>query len=93
MADDVDLSDLAVRMHDSIAMVVICLFPDCLPEALSSSGHVIRMDALLKFFKSRRSCRGIKSRYAEDFFGPVGVLADRRVGCPTARVAQPLRFR
>src|SRR5260370_1289011 len=58
-----------------------------------SSGQVIGMDALLEFFKSRGPCRRIKSRHSEGFFGPVGVFAERRHKCPTARVTQPLRFR
>jgi len=74
-------------------MVEIDLFPDCLPEPFSSSGPIIGMDAPLEFFKSRRRSCGIESRYAEYFFGPVGMFADRRDTCPTAGVAQPLRFR
>jgi hypothetical protein len=93
VADDLDLSDLAARMHNSIAMVEIYLFADCCPEVFFSSGPVIGMDAPLEFFKSRRPPGGIESRYAEDFLGPVGMFAGRRDTCPTARVAQPLRFR
>jgi hypothetical protein len=74
-------------------MVEIYLFADCGPEAFFSSGPVIGMDAPLEFFKSRRAPCGIESRYAEDFLGPVGMFAGRRDTCPTARVAQPLRFR
>src|SRR5260370_35458896 len=64
VADDVELSDLAVRMHDSIAMVEICFFPDCFPEAFFSSGPVIGMDAPLEFFKSRRPAGRIEPGYA-----------------------------
>src|SRR5437667_331818 len=80
-------------MHNSITYVPIYLFSDCYPEAFFSSGSVIGMDAPLEFFKSRRPSCGIESRYTEDFLGPVGVFADRRDACPTAGVAQPLRFR
>jgi hypothetical protein len=79
-------------MHNPIAMVEIYLFPDCCPEVFSSSGPVIGMDAPFEFFKTRRPFCGIESRYAEYFFGPVGMFADRRDTCPTARVAQSLRF-
>src|SRR5207244_10573867 len=70
VADDVDLSDLAARMHNSIAMVEIYLFADCGPEVFFSSGLVIGMYAPLEFFKSRRAPCGIESRYAEDFLRP-----------------------
>src|SRR5437660_9135219 len=93
MTDCVDLSYLAVRMHNSIVMVEIYPFSDCCPEAFSNSSSVIGMDAPLEFFKSRRSSCRIESRYAEYFFGPVGVCAKRRHKCPTARVTQPLCFR
>src|SRR4029077_20281328 len=58
----------------------------------SSSGPVIGMDAPLEFFKTWRPFCGIESHYAEYFFGPVGMFADCRDTCPTARVAQSLRF-
>ena len=51
VADGLDHSYLAARMHNSIAMVEIYLFPDCCPEVFSSSGPVIEMDAPLEFFK------------------------------------------
>jgi hypothetical protein len=74
-------------------MVEIYPFPDCCPEAFSNSSPVIGMDALLEFFKLRRSSCGFEAGYAEYFFGPVGMFAERRHKCPTARVTQPLRFR
>ena len=93
VANDMDLSDLAARMHNSIVVVEIRLSPDCFPKTFSSSGPIIGMDTSLEFFKSRWSPCGIETRYAEYFFGPVGMFADRRDTCPTARVAKPLRFR
>src|SRR4029077_17509951 len=63
VADALDLSDLAARMHNSIAMVEIDLFPDCFAEVFSSSSPVIGMDAPFEFFKSRRPFCGIESLY------------------------------
>jgi hypothetical protein len=75
VADGLDLSDFATRMHNSIAMVEIYLFADCCPEVFFSAGPVIGMDAPLEFFKSRRPSCGIESGNAEYFFGPVGMFA------------------
>ena len=62
VADGLDLSDLAARMHNSIAYVPIYLFADCCLEVFCSSDPVIRMEAPLQFFKSRRPPCGIESR-------------------------------
>ena len=58
---DLDLSDLAAWMHNSIADVKIYLFADCRLEAFCSSGPVIRMKAPLQFFKSRWPPCGIET--------------------------------
>ncbi len=93
VADGLDLSDLTARMHNSIACVELCLFTDCCLEVFSSSGPIIGMDAQPEFSKPRRPPSGIETQNAKRFLGPVGMFAGRRDACPTARVAQPLRFR
>jgi hypothetical protein len=92
VADGLDLSDLAVRMHNSIAYVPIYLFADCSLEMFCGSGPVIGMEAPLEFFKSRRPPCGIETQNAERFLRPVGMFAGRRDTRPAARVTQPLRF-
>ena len=47
---------------------------------------VIRMEAPLQFFKSRRPPRRIETQNAKGFLGKVGMFAGRGDRCPTARV-------
>jgi hypothetical protein len=52
----------------------------------------IRMDALKECFESRLSTVRVKTQYAVTFLGPVPNVACSRGRCPTACVAEPLRF-
>src|SRR5260370_17453547 len=67
VADGLDLSDLPIRMHNSIDYVEICLFADCCLEVFCRSGPVIGMDAPLQFFKSRRPPTRIETPNPEPF--------------------------
>src|SRR4029077_11928880 len=56
-------------------------------------GLIVRMDALKERFVSRLSTMGIKTQHAVAFFRQVPDSAHGRYRRPTARVAEPLRFR
>src|ERR1700682_599843 len=91
MAHCVDLPDLATGMNDSVIeleprLVTACSF-DLFQPTL-----IIRMDALKECFESRLSTVRVKTQYAVTFLGPVPNVARSRGRCPTARVAESLRF-
>src|SRR6202165_2066543 len=98
MAHCVDLPDLATRMNDSVIeleprLVTACSFCsfDCSFDLLQPT-LISRMDALKECFESRLSTVRVKTQYAVTFLGPVPNVACSRGRCPTARVAESLRF-
>src|SRR5713226_4378636 len=92
MAHHVDVSNLAAGMNDSVIQLELRLLtPRCL-GCFPNFGLVIRMDALKECFELRFSTVRVKTQYAVAFLGPVPNLARSRDPCPTARMAEPLRF-
>src|ERR1700682_4704643 len=98
MAYCVDLPDLATGMNDSVIeleprLVTVCSFCsfDCSFDLFQPT-LIIRMDALKECFESRLSTARVKTQYAVTFLGPVPNVACSRGRCPTARVAESLRF-
>src|SRR5205807_409936 len=92
MAYHVNVSDLAVRMNDSVILLEICFLARCCLGLFPISGLIIRMDALKECFESRLSTVRVKTQHAVAFLGPVPYVARSRSPCPTARMAEPLRF-
>src|SRR5712692_2522025 len=93
MAHHVDVSDRDAGMNDSVIQLELRLLaPRCL-GCFPNFGLIIRMDALKECFESRLSTVRVKTQHAVAFLGPVPDLAGGGGPCPTARVAQPLRFR
>src|SRR6266404_8832824 len=93
MAHRVDVSNLAAGMNDSVIQLELRLLaPRCL-GCFPSFGLIIRMDALKECFESRLSTVRVKTEYTVAFLGPVPELSRSGSPCPTARMAEPLRFR
>ena len=93
MPHHVDVSNVAAGMNDSVIQLELRLLaPRCL-GCSPNFGLIIRMDALKECFESRFSTMRVKTQHAVAFLGPVPDLAGGGGPCPTARMAQPLRFR
>src|SRR6266446_8904399 len=93
MGHRVDISNLAAGMNDSVIQLDLRLLaPRCL-GCSPNFGLIIRMDALKECFESRFSTMRVKTQHAVAFLGPVPNVTRSRDPCPTARVAEPLRFR
>src|SRR5713226_1033581 len=92
MAHDVDVSNLAAGMDDSVIQLELRLLAPCRVGCFPKFGLIIRMDKLKECFKSRFSTVRIKTQHPEAFLGPVPELSRSGSPCPTARMAEPLRF-
>src|SRR6266851_3619928 len=93
MAYCVDVSNLAAGMSDSVIHLELCFFTPCAIEVFSGLGLIMRMDALKECLESRLPTLRVKTPDAVAFFGPVRDFTCGGAPCPTARMAQPLRFR
>ena len=93
VADCVDVSNLTAGMNDSVIQVELRLFTPCSFVGFPGLGLIIRMDALKESFVSRLPTLRVKTLHAVTLLGPVRDPARGGPPCPTARVAQPLRFR
>src|SRR6266853_2277123 len=93
MAHHVDVSNLAAGMNDSVILLEICFHTQCCLGGCRLFGLIIRMDALEERFESRLSTVRVKTQHAVAFLGPVPNVTRSRNPCPTARMAEPLRFR
>src|SRR5260370_7381493 len=69
------------------------LFIDCRVRCLLPLGSILWMSALKECIESRMSTVLVETQHAVAFLGPVPDLAGGGVPCPTARMAEPLRFR
>src|SRR5229473_2518569 len=92
MAHHVDVSNLAAGMNDSITQLELRLLAARCLSCFPNFGLIIRMDALKECFESRFSTVRVKTQHAVAFLGPVPNVTRSRDPCPTARVAQALRF-
>src|SRR5713101_4102827 len=93
MAHHVDVSDRAAGMNDSVIQLELRLLaPRCL-GCFPNFGLIIRMDALKECFESRLSTVRVKTQHAVAFLGPVPNITRSGDPGPTARMAEPLRFR
>src|SRR6266853_129231 len=92
MAHHVDDSNLAAGMDDSVIQLELRLLAHRCLAGFPKFGLIIRMDALKECFESRFSTVRVKTQHAVAFLGPVSNLAGGGRPCPTARMAEPLRF-
>jgi len=92
VAYDVDISDLAAGMNDSVVQLELRPFALCSLERFRGPGLIIRMNALKECFESWLPTVRVEPQQAVAFLGPVPNVARRRGPCPTSRVTEPLRF-
>src|SRR5260370_8002277 len=69
------------------------LFIDCPVRCLLPLRSIIRMSALKECIESRLSTVLVETQHAVAFLGPIPDLTGGGCPCPTARMAEPLRFR
>src|ERR1700688_4659003 len=93
MAYCTDVPDSATRMNDSVIELELPLFTTCAFELFHGPGLIIGVNALKECFESRLSTMRVKAQHAVAFLGPVPDLSHSGSPCPTACVAEPLRFR
>src|SRR5229473_2625128 len=93
MTHHVDVSNLAAGMNDSVIQLELGLLAPCCLGRFPNFGLIIRLDALKECFESRFSTLRVKTQHAVAFLGPIPDLTGGGGPCPTARMAEPLRFR
>src|SRR5689334_11794925 len=93
MAYHVDVSEFAARRNESVIQLELRFVTARFLDRFAEFGLIIGMDALKERFVSRLTTVRIKTQYAVAFFGEVLDLTRGRYRRPTARVAEPLRFR
>src|SRR5580692_4201627 len=93
MADGVDVSDRAVWKKDSEFHFEFRLFSDCSIDCHLPLSSILRMSALLTFFKSRRAIFWIEAINPVPFLGQMQGVSSRYPPGPTPCVREPLRLR
>src|SRR6266404_1287361 len=93
MAYDVDVPDLATGTNESVIQLELRFVTARFLDRFAEFGLIIGMDALKECFVSRLTTVRIETQYAVAFFGEVLDLTINRYRRPTARMAEPLRFR
>jgi hypothetical protein len=93
MAYHVDVPDLATGTNESVIQLELRFVAASFLDRFAEFGLIIGMDALKERFVSRLTTVRIKTQYAVAFFGEVLDFTRGRYRRPTARVAEPLRFR
>src|SRR6266478_7310910 len=88
-----DVPDSSLGMEDTVVHLEVCPLADCLLGLLTERDLVIRINPLQKCFVWRQWFTRFETEYPAALLGPVSDLKGRRVPCPTARLAEPLRFR
>src|SRR5271157_4348919 len=92
MAYCVDISDLAAGMNDSVVHLKFFPFARYSLEPFRCPRLILWMNALKECFESGQPTVRVKTVQAVAFLGPVPILARGGVPCPTAGMAEPLRF-
>src|SRR3984957_15122465 len=93
MAYCVDVPNIAARMNDAVIELELRLFTPCSFELFHGTGLIIRVNALKECLESRQPAVRVKTQHSVTFLGPVPDLSRSGSPCPTACVAEPLRFR
>src|SRR5580700_1654676 len=89
----VDVPDVASGMKDSVIEFEPRLFAACSFELFHRPGLIIRVNTLKECLESRHISVRFETEDAVAFLGPIRDLSRSRSACPTACVAEPLRFR
>src|SRR6202165_707261 len=93
MAYCVDVPDLAAGMNDSVIELEPRLFTAFSFQLFHGPDLIIRVNALKECFDSRQLSVRVKTQHAVAFLGPVPAVSRSGSPCPTACVAERLRFR
>src|SRR6201982_4258506 len=93
MTDGMDVSNRSVRENDPVLVFVFRLLLHCIVEDYMDPFAILWGDSFQERVARRWALLGIESTNSDHFCGPGIRLMLRRVIGPTARVAQPLRFR
>src|SRR5229473_7401091 len=78
-------------MHDAVVRLPLCLLADSRLDQFPETGLVVRMNPLKEFFESGQTILWIETQNTVAFLRPVPDILVW-TPCPTAGVAQPLRF-
>src|SRR6266446_3189654 len=92
MTYDVNVPDWAIRMHDAVVRLPLCLLADSCLDQIPEAGLVVGMKPLKEVFESGQTILWIETQNTVAFLRPVPDILLWTPG-PTAGLAQPLRFR
>src|ERR1700742_985896 len=93
MTDEMNIPDPPVRVDGPIIHRKISPVAGCSLDQFDNLGLIIGMNALTHCFEWRRLFSRFETYDAEALFAPVPEFVRCGIPGPTARVAQPLRFR
>src|SRR6266581_7600842 len=92
MTYDVNVPDWAIRMHDAVVRLPLCLLADSCLDQIPEAGLVVGMKPLNEVFESGQAILWVETQNTVAFLRPVPDIL-LWTPCPTAGLAQPLRFR
>src|SRR5260370_13386168 len=93
MSNDVNVPDSAIRMHDAVVCLELCLLSDRRLGQFPEHGSVIRMNLLKEVFAVVQAIGWIETQNTITLLRPVTGSTSRSAPDPTARLAHLLRFR
>src|SRR6266436_2349399 len=93
MSNDVNVPDSAIRMHDAVVCLELCLLADRRLGQFPEPGSVIRMNLLKEVFAVGQAIGWIETQNTITLLRPVTGSTSRGAPGPTAGLAHLLRFR
>src|SRR6266481_6127157 len=93
MSNDVNVPDSAIRMHDAVVCLELCLLADRRLGQFPEPGSVIRMNLLKEVFAVGQAIGWIETQNTITLLRPVTGSTSRSAPGPTAGLAHLLRFR
>src|SRR5271168_4696130 len=88
---DVNVPDGAIRMHDAVVPLPLCLLTDSRLDHFPEAGLVVGMNPLKEFFESGQTILWIETENTVAFVRPVPDILVW-TPCPAACLAESLRF-
>src|SRR6266446_6708717 len=92
MTYDVNVPDWAIRMHDAVVRLPLCLLADSCLDQIPEAGLVVGMKPLQEVFESGQTILWIETQNTVAFLRPVPDILVW-TPCPTACLAESLRLR
>ena len=93
MADGVNVPDPFFRMNNPVVPFEIRFVADDFLGFCPARRLIVRMKSLKEFLESRWRASGIEPQHAVAHLRPVSDITGRGIPCPTASLAESLRFR